>query len=307
MTEKLYIVGHPIAHSKSPVMYNAVYREAGLDWDYGAQDIETPEKALEFLRSDAYLSVNITTPYKPCGFEVADILAASAKLSHGVNLLIRAKGKLLGYNVDGAGCISFLERMGVDFANARVAVCGTGPTSLAILHEAAVAGANEVLLLGRDRARARRILERYLEEFRRIVSTAIMLPSPDKHHRDLQTAYDETTFKFGTYETSTKAISSADIIIDATPLGMNEADAAPFAPELIHEGQTIMDTVYGHGETALVRTARERGARAFDGAGMLVSQAALTATMLSEVQDVDLKMNMDTLFATMAKAAGFSF
>lgn len=306
MEKRLYILGHPVAHSKSPVMYNAVYEKLGLDWPYGFKDLDTPEEALEFLRSDGYLSVNITTPYKPCAYEASDVLAATARLSRGVNLLVQKDGRRLGYNVDGSGCIAFLEREGVAFEGKKVAVCGTGPTSLAIFHAAAVAGADEVLLLGRDRDRARRIVERYLEDLRKVISTAIMLPSPVDGHRSLKDAYDDVTFKFGTYGTSTKAISAADVIIDATPLGMQESDPAPFDTSLLREGQTVMDVVYGHGETALLHDARTQGLTTFDGAGMLVGQAVLTATMLTEIEDVKLPYGFDELFDIMAAAAGFS-
>ena len=307
MEKKLYILGHPVSHSKSPIMYNAVYEKLGLPWSYGFMDLDTPEEALEFLRTDGYLSVNITAPYKPCAYEVAEVKAATARLARGVNLLVQKQGKRLGYNVDGSGCIAFLEKEGIDFKGANVAVCGTGPTSLAIYHAAAEAGASEMLLLGRERARTRRVVERYLEDLRKIVSTAIMLPSAVGHHRNLQAVYDDVTFKFGTYETSTKAIAKADVTIDATPLGMQEGDPAPFDTSLLQDGQVIMDVVYGHGETALLKAARERGLKSFDGAGMLVGQAVLTATILTEVEDVDQPYGFDELFDIMAKAAGFSF
>lgn len=307
MPKKLCILGHPVSHSKSPAMYNAVYQRLGLDWEYGLEDLETPEEALAFLKGEDYLSVNITTPYKPCGYEAADVLAASARLSRGVNLIVSKQGKRLGYNVDGAGCIAFLEKQGVDLHGKSVAVCGTGPTSLSIYHEAAIAGAREVLLLGRDRDRARRVVERYLDDLAKVVSTAIMLPSPADGHRSVQQAYDEATFKFGTYLTSTKAISAADVVIDATPLGMTAGDPAPFDTDLIGADQTIVDTVYGHGETALLAAARARGARAFDGAGMLVSQAVMTVTMLTEIEGVETDLGYDGLFGIMARAAGFSF
>ena len=61
MTEHLYILGHPIAHSKSPVMYNAVYERAGLPWHYGTADLATRAEAEAFLAARDFLSINITT------------------------------------------------------------------------------------------------------------------------------------------------------------------------------------------------------------------------------------------------------
>ena len=66
MSEKLYVLGHPVSHSKSPVMYNAVYEKAGLPWHYGLMDVPTVPEAETFLAARDFLSINITTPYKPC-------------------------------------------------------------------------------------------------------------------------------------------------------------------------------------------------------------------------------------------------
>lgn len=60
--------------------------------------------------------------------------AASATLAHGANVLVNKDGALIAYNTDGQGCVAYLERAGVDFRGASVVVCGTGPTSLSILH-----------------------------------------------------------------------------------------------------------------------------------------------------------------------------
>lgn len=305
--QKLYIVGHPVAHSKSPVMYNAIYSKLGLDWDYGFMDIDTAEAALDFLKGDDYLSVNITTPCKPQAFEAADIKAATAQLAGGVNLLVRKEGHHLGYNVDGQGCIRFLEREGVRFGGKKVVVCGTGPTALSILHASAQAGAAEAVLIGRDKERTHSTLEDYVDKYRELVSTAIPLPASEEGHLGFAEAYEKVEFKFGAYETSTKAIASADVIIDATVLGMHEGDPAPFDPSLLSEHQVVLDTVYGHGISALVAAARERGCRTFDGAGMLVSQAVLTATIVCEIEDVALDMGYDDLFDIMAEAADFAF
>ena len=152
MSEKLYVLGHPVSHSKSPVMYNAVYKKAGLDWHYGLMDVPTVPEAEAFLAARDFLSINITTPYKPEAFAAADVWAASAMLAHGANVLVNKDGALIAYNTDGQGCVAYLERAGVDFRGTSVVVCGTGPTSLSILHAVAQAGPDEVILIGREAA-----------------------------------------------------------------------------------------------------------------------------------------------------------
>lgn len=303
--EKLYVLGHPVAHSKSPVMYNALYSQLGLPWEYGLMDCATTEEAEAFLAARDFLSINITMPYKPLAFEVATAQAASAKLAKGANVLVKRGDALIAYNTDGDGCIANLERCGVDFRNARVAVCGTGPTSMAIVHAAAVAGAYDVLLLGRDRERTRERLREYVRLFDKLANATIELPAAKEHHRTFRQAYQKTAFKFGTYETSTQAIAGSDIIIDATPLGMKAGDPAPFDTSLLHEGQTVFDVVYGHGETALAAGARAAGCKFVDGQGMLVAQAVATAQIVCDLSGVSLDLSFDEMFAIMARAAEF--
>ena len=307
--QHLYLLGHPISHSKSPVMYNAVYERLGLPWRYELKDCATEVEAEAFLGAYDFLSINITTPYKPHAFRAATARAASAKLAGGANLLVRKGDVLIAYNVDGQGCVAYLEREGVRFADASVVVCGTGPTALAILHAAAIAGAREVVLVGRDRDRSRAVLERYVQAFGELAHATIDLPAVVEGHRSFKAAYDETKFKFGSYATSTQAISAADVIVDATSLGMNEGDPAPFDASLFRSGQFAFDVVYGHGETAFCRGAEAAGCTVRNGAGMLVAQAAITAQTVCDIEGVSLDEafpTFDDLFSFMAHAAGFA-
>lgn len=303
--EKLYILGHPIAHSKSPAMYNAVYKKLGLSWHYDFMDCAELAQAEAFLAKRDFLSINITTPYKPQAYAAADVRAASAQLARGANVLVNKNGVLVAYNVDGQGCVAALERAGVSFPGARVAVCGTGPTALAILHATAQAGADEVLLLGRDKERAADVLRGYASTFKKLAETAIDLPAATPGHLGFAETYEHVQLKFGSYATSRQAIAAADVIVDATPLGMNPGDAAPFDTALLSARQTVFDVVYGHGTTALVAAAREAGCAAYDGVGMLVAQAAVTFSIVSEIAGVEHDMTFDELYDVMFEAAEF--
>ncbi|MEE0705392.1 MAG: shikimate dehydrogenase [Adlercreutzia sp.] len=307
MTKNLYILGHPIAHSKSPVMYNAVFESVGLPWHYGFMDLPEVAQAEAFLKERDFLSINITTPYKPQAFAAADVRAASAQLAHGANVLVNKDGTLIAYNTDGQGCVAYLEREGVTFRGKKVVVCGTGPTSLSILHAVAQAGPAEVLLVGRVVPRAHDVLRAYVDELGALVGRTVDMPAFQEHHLSFADVYRQVEFKYGSYDTSRQAIAAADIILDATPLGMNEGDGAPFDTALLSARQTVFDVVYGHGETALVAAARAAGCRTFDGAGMLVGQAVVTVHILRDItEEPKLDLSDDALFDLMAKAAGFS-
>ncbi len=304
--ESLYIVGHPIAHSKSPAMYNAVYERLGLPWHYGFADLASAEEAQQFLRDEPYLSVNITTPYKPVAFEAATVLAASAKLARGVNVLVRKVDALIGYNTDGEGCVMALERAGVDLAGARVVVCGTGPTSLSIFHSLVQAGPAEVALIGRSKSRTQQVLETYAKAYYDLAHATIDLPSPRPGRPSFKEALEQVRFTYGSYDSARGALQKADVIVDATPLGMNPGDPAPFDPTLISSQQTIMDVVYGHGMTALLAEASARGAKTLDGSSMLVGQAVATLGIVLDIAGVSCELSTEELFEIMSAAAGFT-
>ncbi len=305
-SHNLYLLGHPIGHSKSPVMYNAVYEKLGLPWTYELADMATQAEADAFLAERNFLSINITTPYKPNAFEAASAKAASAKLALGANVLVNHKDALIGFNTDGQGCVSYLTRTGFEFAGAKVVVCGTGPTALAILHECAAAGAAQVTMLGRNKERTRSVLDAYVDRLYELAYATIDLPAAKPGYRTLRQIYKETALKYGTYEASKTVLSQADLIINATPCGMHEGDGAPFDTALLQANQVVFDCVYGHGETALLAAARQAGCRAFDGGGMLVAQAVATVGIVCDVASVELTLSDDELFDIMAKAAGFN-
>lgn len=306
MSEKSYLVGYPIAHSKSPVMYHAAYRCLGLPWNYDLAPCETEDEARRFLTSGDFLSVNITMPYKPLALEVATHRAASAKLARGANLLVRHDDAYLAYNTDGQGCVAYLERTGFCFAGTTVVVCGTGPTARAILHACSVAGASEVVLMGRDKDHTKQVLADYVERLGVLAHATVDLPPAVEHHRSLRAAYEETSYKFGSYATSTQIVHDADLVVNATPLGMTPDDEPPFDPSLLRTEQNVFDVVYGHGETALVKAARAAGCVVHDGSGMLVAQAVASVQTVVDITRADVDLTSVDLFAIMAEAAGFT-
>ena len=283
--EKAYILGHPVAHSKSPAMHNAAYRALGLKWEYGFADRETEFDARVFLNVRGWRALNITMPWKPLAYELSDERSVAAELAQGANVLVNWGDRVYADNTDGKGCVSYLQRCGVSFADARVVVCGTGPTSLAIMHACAAAGAQRVTLLGRDAGKAQQALDAYRNR--------------------KANAFGATELSAGAYRENATTIAQATIVIDATPLGMQPGDPAPFNVGLLSAGQVVMDVVYGHGETALAAAARATGCQVHDGAGMLVAQAVETIKDIAAITGVfAIPAHLD-LFAIMAEAAGF--
>ena len=229
----------------------------------------------------AFLAINITMPYKPLALATATWKSAAAVLAQGANVLAVRGDEMLADNTDGKGCVMALKREGVVFEGARIIVCGTGPTSLSIAHAVACAGAVRIDLLGRDEAKAQRILDGYRARARGV-------------------GVSETAeFVAGDYASACDAIECADIILDATPLGMKPGDPTPFDTALLSEKQTVFDVVYGHGDTALVSAARQVGCSVFDGYGMLVGQAVETVYDLIDWFDVPVNLDKVDLFSIM--------
>lgn len=286
MNEKLYVVGHPVAHSKSPAMHNAAYKALGLQWEYDFMDCASEADARSFLSARDWRAINITMPWKPLAYEIADKRSEEADLAQGANALVNWEGELHADNTDGKGCVAYLKRCGAQFEGARVAVCGTGPTSLAIMHACAKAGAAHVSLFSRNVERARKAIDGYKSRLGDCVYEAEFAAQ----------AYDAA---------GNRAIAAAEIVIDATSLGMTPGDPAPFDTSVLAPGRIVFDVVYGHGETALISAARHAGCAAYDGSGMLVAQAVETVRDISDITGAfAIPAHLD-LFAIMAEAAGF--
>lgn len=293
MIEHLYLLGHPVGHSKSAVMYNAVYEATGLPWRYDLLDCATEAEARMVLDARAFLQVNITTPYKPLAFAVADARTAAVDCVGGANVLVNRDGRLTAHNTDGIGCVGFLRREGFCFAGARVAICGTGPTSLAILTACAQLPVSEIMLLGRDAARTQMVLDGWKKRRARCGCGGGLRA-------------DEVRVAASGYGEAAKQIMQADVVINATPLGMNADNPAPFDGELFRSGQWAFDCVYGHGVTAFTTAAQAAGCRVYDGAGMLVGQAVETVRIVERATGETIAIDDESMFEIMAAAAGFS-
>ena len=254
------LIGTPVGHSLSPAMHNAVYRSAKVDWSYEAIDCPSREEALhciDLVRTGVYRGLNVTMPYKQLALAQADFSDPAAVVAGGANVLVREGYDLHAYNTDGAGAVRAIMRQAdIDSVTGkRIAVCGTGPTALAIACSFAQLEPRQIIIFSRDVAKADAGIERLITS----------LP-------------DETPqcFRSALYEDAWRLVPGLDIFVDATPLGMNPDDEAVIDTHLFHEDQVVFDVVYGHGLTKLLAGASARGALALDGTGMLVEQAALS-------------------------------
>lgn len=279
------LIGDPVAHSLSPIMHNKLYEELAQEkwpfskWRYSAiqcKDEASAAYEISLVRTGRYRGMNITMPWKRLALESADYADASADAAGGANVLVRKEDlKLYAYNTDGRGAVGAIERVAeMKVEGKRALICGTGPTSAAIACALAEAGADDIALVSRDMAKACKSIERM---------SMSMDPSDLNKLRGMD------------YERAKNLISAMDVIVDATPCGMNPMDEAVIDTNLLHEGQVVLDTVYAHGTTALIAGAQEQGALAMDGLEMLVEQAALSVEIWADAVALPVHANRLTM------------
>jgi len=244
------VIGDPIAHSLSPLLHNAAFDALGLDWVSVAFPVRAgaADAALVGMRALGIAGLSVTMPHKEQAFGAVDDTTEVARRLQAVNCVTGRDGMLLGDSTDGEGFLAALARAaGFDAAGKRCVVVGAGGAARAIILALAEAGAVEVVVVNRTVARAEKAA-----------------------------ALAGAVGRVGSGED----MAGAELVVQATPLGMDRGDGAasdalPVDPGALHAGQVVADLVYHPAETPLLRAAQERGAQCVGGLGMLVHQAAL--------------------------------
>ncbi len=230
-------------------MHNAAFRALGLDWVFLAFDVEpgrVPE-ALAGVRALGIRGLSVTLPHKQDVAAAVDELSATAAALGAANtVVVGADGRLRGENTDAPGFLASLADAGVDVGGRRCLVRGAGGAARAVVWALAQAGASEVVLVpGRDRDKAARTAS--------LAGPVGRVGSGDE-------------------------VSGAEIVVNATPLGLDGGSDLAVDPALLGPGHVVVDLI-PRPTTALLDAAAARGAQAVGGLGMLVHQGALAFGM----------------------------
>ena len=160
MTElRLAVVGDPVAHSRSPELFQAFLSSSSRAGTYEAVRVAAGDgaRAFEDLRAHGYTGLNVTTPLKEEAFARAETLDDVAQAARSVNLLLLGE-KIQGFNTDGAGALGALAAAGLgNLAGKRILVLGAGPTARAAVFAMRASG-SRVDLWNRTSSRARDIV-----------------------------------------------------------------------------------------------------------------------------------------------------
>ena len=262
---RLGIFGDPVAHSLSPEMQNAALRGGEINAQYARFHIRSNElrSALRFLRNLDLVGVNLTVPHKIAGFGQIDEADESASRVGAVNTIRVVDKRLVGSNTDGEGFLRAVRsEFSVDLRDLRVLIIGAGGgTGRAIAWQCALENCERLVLVNRTLEKANALAERLRSLFMeaRVLGPAARLEA---------VAWEESVVRM--------QLADIDLIVNATPLGMNPSDPAPIPGRLIAPHHMVFDCVYGPSKTALLRAAEQAGARSANGISMLLHQGALS-------------------------------
>jgi len=241
------IMGHPVAHSRSPMIHNHWLKQLGIPGSYDFMDL-TPDEFPDFVTHMAergYVGGNVTVPHKEAAFRLAEHRDAAAETVGAVNVLWLENGTLMGGNSDVHGFVANLDDRapGWDVKDGLAVILGAGGAARGAVYGLMQRGMR-VALVNRTPARA----------------------------AELAAHYGGGTTAHG-WDALPGLLKDADLLVNCTSLGMVGKD--PLAIDLapLKSSAVVYDIVYVPLETALLAAAKRRGHRTVDGLGMLLQQA----------------------------------
>ena len=245
------VIGNPVKHSLSPVILNAAFREAKINWVYTA--FETPEEkladAIGGIRALGIAGLSVTMPHKAKICSLLDEISDSAQSLGAVNCIVNDAGNLKGHNTDGDGFLDAVKHdAGLDVAGKKVLVIGSGGSARSIIYSLGKAEAREIAVINRTKNKALDALE--------------LAGSVGRHVEENEIP---------------KVVSEADLVINATPVGMSDTEGTssfPLEPNLLTKGQLAVDLIYHPISTPWMEALRDREVEVHGGLSMLIFQAA---------------------------------
>ncbi len=246
--DRYALIGHPVAHSRSPLIHTVFARATGQRLTYELIDA-TPdgfETAVRGFGAAGGKGLNVTVPHKQAAFALCDETSAAARAAGAVNTISIDAGWLRGDNTDGIG---FIRDVTVNqrqaLGGARIIVLGAGGAARGIIGPLLAEQPAELTIANRTRERAEQVVAQF-------AGSALSARS-----------FDEVA-----------ALPPYDVLINATSAGLH-GETPPFPAALVGPDSFCYDLVYGAGDTPFVAWAKTHGAaRAVQGWGMLVEQAA---------------------------------
>lgn len=246
--KKAFVIGHPIKHSRSPLIHGSWIAEHGIDGSYEAIDVapEALPAFVERLRQGEFAGGNVTIPHKEAVFALCDSVDPLATTIAAVNTLVARGGKVHGFNTDFMGFLGNLDQNAPGWGEGlnRAIVLGAGGAARAILVALRERGIPEIILLNRTPEKAEALAKE--------------IPGP---------------FVPGALSDYARYASEAGLVVNTTSIGMHDTRFENLDLRLLPRTALVTDIVYVPLLTPLVADARALGLRTVDGLGMLLHQA----------------------------------
>ncbi len=277
-TRLLGLFGHPVKHTASPSMHNAAFSAVKLNCVYLPFDVAPDylEEAVASLRALNFMGANVTIPHKQDVIPFLDGISGEARLIGAVNT-IRVEGKrLVGHNTDGRGFVQYLkEDVGFLLKEKNMVLIGAGGAGRAVAAQSGLEGVAAIAIADEQESRSKAL------------SSHIHAKIPGCKASSL--SVKDAAFM--------EALAEADIIVDATPLGMQPSDPMSVDPAHFPKHAIVVDLVYNPSETKLLRAAKKQGCKVFNGLGMLLYQGAISFELWT-----GRKAPLDAMRAALKKA-----
>lgn len=260
-TRLLGIIGDPVAHSLSPPMQNQAIAALGLDYVYVPFPVrgEQLATAIAGLAALGVVGFNVTIPHKQAVMPLLDHCTDVAQAVGAVNTVWRADNAWHGTNTDVAGFLAPLQAQGRDWTGATAVVLGSGGVARAIVAGCRQLGCERIVVVGRSPAKLA------------LLAAQFQPPNPLAQPMAAQP-----------WETLAEHLPAADLLVNATPLGMApHIEATPIAPAdwpRLPAHTVVYDTIYTPSPTRYLRDAAAHGLTILDGTAMLVGQGAAALT-----------------------------
>ncbi|WP_420334796.1 shikimate dehydrogenase [Roseibium sp.] len=246
---KAAITGHPVSHSRSPLIHGYWLKKHGLEGEYGRLDVP-PENAERFygnFRDAGLIGANVTVPFKEIAAKACDWLDEAASAMGAANTLwLDENGRLCGANTDGLGFLGNLDQLAPSWDEnpGTAVVLGAGGAARAIVWALISRNYTTVHIVNRTREKAEKIVDE---------------------------------FGAGTvacdWDNLGTTLAAADVLVNTTSLGMTGKPPLEIDLSNLPAHALVNDIVYSPLETDLLKQAAARGNPIVDGIGMLLHQA----------------------------------
>ena len=243
---RAFVLGWPVAHSRSPLIHRHWLERYGIPGDYVRQGVP-PDEVEQFLSSFApdFAGGNVTLPYKETAFQACDEATPVASRLEAANTLWRDGDRLCGDNTDVYGFAANLDEAAPDWRSGEVCLLlGAGGASRAVVQAVLDAGFRTVLIINRTLARAEAVAAHFGT---RVVAEPL--------------------------EAVSARLAAADLIVNSTSAELSGSGAPPLDWTLARSDAIATDLVYVPLMTPFLQGAADRGLRTVDGLGMLLHQA----------------------------------